>query len=440
MAILEETQLIFVSSGVNSNKFYKIALYDDGTVHKNWGRVGASGQSSTDSSGQAGYERTIREKMRKGYQKADTVTPDSTQTGPTASKEQLKEIARKTLIKAGNSDLERLVDLLVAQNNHEILKTSGGKIKVAENGLITTPLGLVSKTSISQARHVIDSGRLSSNRPDRGSSLDSYLTLIPQTVPRKAGWDKTFLSTADELTNQRDFLDQLEESLDLYAERREAAEKAETSKNDTTDELAKQYANLFRYKVSVLEDPTEFKRIEEVFKKGLKKHHSSSHLKLKKVYVLDDPAGRERFEKKAQEIGNVKELWHGTRVWNVLSILRQGLILNVNAVRTIRTAGAMFGENSIYTSDSSSKSLNYSYGFWDSLGRNNNCFMFLTDVAMGKTHIAQKHKHYNDSHIQRSGKYDSLWAKGGQSGVINDEMVIWNTDQINMKYLCEFDV
>lgn len=440
MGILEETQLIYVESGVNSNKFYKVTLYEDGSVHKNWGRVGASGQTSIDRhGGRSGYESIINQKKRKGYEPTNAVSLNTTESSSTASKNDLKEIARKTLIKPGNSELERLVDLLVAKNNHEIIKASGGKINVSDNGLITTPLGLVSLENISQARAFIDSGKLNASSRNRSAALDGYLKLIPQQVPRMRGWDKTFLSTPEELSQQSSFLDQLEESLDLYAERRKASLKAEKSKNNTEDELAKQYADLFRYKVSVLDDDKEFKRIERLFRDGLRREHSSSHLRLKRVYVLNDPAGLKRFKAKAEKIGDVRELWHGTRVWNVLSILRQGLILNVNDVKTIQTAGAMFGSNSIYTSSSSSKSLNYSYGYWDGGIRSNNCFMFLNDVAMGRTHVAERNRIYHDSHIQKSGKYDSLWAKGRTSGVLNDEMIIWDTDQINIKYLCEFD-
>jgi poly [ADP-ribose] polymerase len=34
--------------------------------------------------------------------------------------------------------------------------------------------------------------------------------------------------------------------------------------------------------------------------------------------------------------------------------------------------------------------------------------------------------------------YDSTWAKAGQSGVINHEMIIYKLNQCNLTYLVEF--
>src|SRR5690606_7732686 len=50
--IVDEALLVYVESGANSNKFYRLRLNDDGSVHKLWGRVrdGAelTGQSQTE--------------------------------------------------------------------------------------------------------------------------------------------------------------------------------------------------------------------------------------------------------------------------------------------------------------------------------------------------------------------------------------------------------
>ena len=59
--------------------------------------------------------------------------------------------------------------------------------------------------------------------------------------------------------------------------------------------------------------------------------------------------------------------------------------------------------------------------------------MFLADVAMGKYHIAGS----GWGSYPKPG-YDSTWAKGGQSGVINDEMIVYKLNQANLLYLVEF--
>jgi len=42
------------------------------------------------------------------------------------------------------------------------------------------------------------------------------------------------------------------------------------------------------------------------------------------------------------------------------------------------------------------------------------------------------------SHCKRNG-FDSCWAKAGQSGVRNDEQIVYRTSQTNIRYLIEFN-
>ena len=55
-------------------------------------------------------------------------------------------------------------------------------------------------------------------------------------------------------------------------------------------------------------------------------------------------------------VGNVQELWHGTRAGNLLSILRAGF--TIPPANAPHVTGRMFG-NGVYFSDQSTKSLNY---------------------------------------------------------------------------------
>ncbi|WP_430326539.1 hypothetical protein, partial [Salmonella enterica] len=60
-----------------------------------------------------------------------------------------------------------------------------------------------------------------------------------------------------------------------------------------------------------------------------------------------------------KKVGNIKELWHGTRVGNVLSIMKGGFVIPPSNASHV--TGRMFG-NGVYFSDQSTKSLNYAYG------------------------------------------------------------------------------
>ena len=114
-------------------------------------------------------------------------------------------------------------------------------------------------------------------------------------------------------------------------------------------------------------------------------------------------------------------------------LLKSGLIVP-KAGGSVQITGRMFGDG-VYFSDQSTKSLNYSYGFWDGKSRDNNCFMFLADVAMGKYHIP------GGGYGMRSipSGHDSCYAKAGTGGVRNNEMIVYRTSQANLRYLVEFE-
>jgi poly [ADP-ribose] polymerase len=87
----------------------------------------------------------------------------------------------------------------------------------------------------------------------------------------------------------------------------------------------------------------------------------------------------------------------------------------------------------MYFAPSSTKSLNYAEGYWGGGSRTQSMFMFLNDVAVGKDYTpAGTHEQ-----LPKAG-YDSTWAKAKQSGVYNDEVIVYTTDQCNPTFLCEF--
>jgi poly [ADP-ribose] polymerase len=120
-------------------------------------------------------------------------------------------------------------------------------------------------------------------------------------------------------------------------------------------------------------------------------------------------------------------------MFNVLSILKNGLLMP-NAIATQVICGALFGAG-LYFSDQSSKSLNYSYGgVWDRGVRETNCFMFLAEVALGNSYTPKG----SYESLPKKG-YDSTFAVGGKSGVLNNEFIVYRKSQANIKYLIEFD-
>jgi poly [ADP-ribose] polymerase len=159
--------------------------------------------------------------------------------------------------------------------------------------------------------------------------------------------------------------------------------------------------------------------------------HVTSNYRVKKVYEIKIGSMHTAFENRGLPIGNIMELWHGTKCSNLLSILKVGLIIPSSS--SPHCTGRMFGDG-LYFSDQSTKALNYATNFWGSGGSTKRIFMFLADVAMGKYYVPSG---YN-GRLPKTG-YNSTFAKARQSGVRNNEMIVYNTYQANLKYLIEFE-
>lgn len=437
--------LVFVNGEENNNKFYHLSLHDDGTVAKRWGRVGSEGTAATELSGRSGYDRIIRSKERKGYRRTEV---ESSVQVKTLDQAVAKEAAASALlgdVKAADPAVAAFVDLIIAENRHAISTASGGLITVSDDGIVRTALGVVSLGNILAARRALDglAALISSRKPMNVNLLNDYLTLIPQKVPSKRGWADTFLTEFTTVTKQRDLLDQLESSIALATTAAKAA---------VTKAAGAQPAVDFRYKVALLDDKKEFTRIKDFFEgtKNSRHHPGVSGLKLKRVFVLtDSDVHAKKFAAAKKSLGNTRELWHGTLVGNLLSILRKGMYVPPTSGTTIRIAGRMFGDG-IYFSDQSTKSLNYSHGFWGGStgGSRDNCFMLLNDVVLGNEFRPYQNGGWNGRNSidkahngsdEKGKPFHSISVKGGTAGVMNNEIIVWDTDNIKVSYICEFD-
>lgn len=432
MTIQEKAMLIYTNSVNNNYKFYELILHEDGTLNMRWGRVEDAGQSKTTNGGKHEFESKLREKLAKGYVRSSSISV--VQDNKTVEKSHLAETAKRDILgdSAGHKDsvlMNKLIERLSDMNRHQIMAASNGKIQVDESGLVMTALGLVTSESVSEARKILkkiepyikiqkctDSKYI--------SLLDDYLKLIPQRVPRRRGWYETFFTDSTNINLQSLFLDQLEGSIDLYKTKEDDIRKQLlTSNGVSADEV-------FRTKLVLLEDTTVWKKIEKFYKESLNKSHVSAHLKLKNIFVVQNEDWTSRYSEVAKKIGNEMFLWHGTRAFNILSIFKRGLIVP-NYGSTFQITARMFGDG-LYFSDQSSKSLNYSYGYWDNGTKDNNCFMFLADVAMGKSYTP------SGSIKTISNDYNSTFAKANKSNVMNNEMIVYDVNQANLRYLCEF--
>lgn len=425
--VLETATLTLTNISGNNNKFWKYTVHDDGNVVFEWGRIGYAGDSTTKNFGshdkglQAAHTK-MRSKEAKGYVKQDVIeTGKSVSVAPSAT---LESVA-VSQIGSNSSVVGDLIKQLAKMNVHEILSSTTMTYNV-DTGLFSTPIGIVSSNSIVSARKLLTSMSdfiLAKKFDDSKyhEMLQQYLTFIPQNVGMRIRPDQLYTSDAD-ILQQNSILDSLEASLLMV-----------NSQVDTVVETEKvETPKIFNVSLNLVTDKKVIDRIEKKFKSTLNRSHSSSSYKLFRVFEVQIPETTARFEPVAKKLGNVNEYWHGTQISNVLSILKQGLVIPRSNAPHV--CGRMFGDG-LYFSDQSTKSLNYATGYWHGgKGRNNNCFMFLADVAMGKAYTPSR----SSSNLPMKG-YDSTYAIGGKSGVQNNEMIVYNVNQANLTYLVEFE-
>lgn len=409
----------------NNNKFYEMKLEDDDGVVIRYGRVGASGVTEHKGYGEATFEKVKNSKTKKGYREVDVVVSEGGSAPASSKGGNLAEIAKRDIAN-GNTSLHALLDRLAQINRFQLLAASGGQIDIVD-GEVKTALGvLIPLTSIDRAKLLLSDLGGYVNAGDLGTSyvnaLQDYLTLVPQKLSHKRGWDKTFFSEFTTFQNQHDLLEQLENSV-------------KNSKPIVRDESAEEkIERLFGYSLETVDDPAQFKRINDFYTKGINRVHVASNRKLHKIYKMVNAEKLSVFEETAKRLGNVQMLWHGTRAHNVLSILKGGLIIPPTVGGGYTIAGRMFGDG-VYFSDQSTKSLNYSAGYWGSGGyEKGNIFMLNANVAMGKSYTPPGPM----SRPPPAG-YDSIYAIGGKSGVQNNEMIVPSLSQIHLDYLCEFE-
>jgi len=438
--VVDEALLVYVDSRANSNKFYRLRLNDDGTVHKMWGRVRQgdelSGQQQTVNGGRAAFDKIYAEKTRKGYRKVDVVSAKQTVSRSDA---ELHATASKSL--GGDSTdpvVTTLIDRLVAANKHNLMSSTGGLISVDTSGQARTALGVISASAVADARDLLNRMVRAADAREKARLTEQYLSIVPHDIPVTTGrgWAQTWLGSMTTEKAQYDLLDALDASA-RYAEN--ARKHAAAAAVGDVDE------DFFRYRVHRLEEGSdEYEMVVKRFHDTKQDVHTRAYaMKPKYVYRLEDRRHGDDVRKVAETIRNVQRLWHGTGAANVLSILQRGLFVPPTSGTNIRIAGRMFGHG-LYLSRSATKSLNYSVGFWggDTAG-SPSTFMFLTQTAMGYEYRPKGTISYGAFHrpdADENGKpYNSVNALPENiPSLRNHEAIVEDPMQVNLSWLVEF--
>lgn len=419
--VLESCTLIYVEIEENSNKVWQGSVLENGSFFVQWGRVGNQLQSTNYDLGSvilAKYQlaRMKRQKLKKGYSEAQIVETDRP-INITLQPEDLQAIAAKQIDRGEDTRTKELIRYLVEVNIHQILSQTKITYHV-ETGTWRTPLGLVTPEAIERARQYllkIAQGRNQSSLMFQ-RLISQYLRLIPQNLGRKL--DDSVFRDAREIARQEEILDALDAALQLA--------------HHTIEEKEIFECSIRRIPGSTDWGREKFREIRQLYESSINQNHLAANYKLRRVYEVNIPSMQRAFAAKAEKIGNVKLNWHGTKASNLLSIFHKGMI--IPPADAIQCTGRMFG-NGIYGSQQSTKALNYATNYWNNSGDGNQrVFMLLCEFAMGKE--------YQPTTWSRTFPklgYDSTYVSPGMAGVINQESIVYSTEQVNIKYLCEFE-
>jgi poly [ADP-ribose] polymerase len=414
----------------NNNKFWEYTLYDDGTAMTAFGRVDVTRTENHPTPAKA--LKKWKEKTRKTnkpdklYSEVKSVDTGGSISVTSIKSAALKDVARKQ-IKSSNPITQKLIDYCAKVNIHQIMKQSGGKITFdASSAQFKTPLGVIAPDQVSDARDLLVkiSDFVSDNdftNRKFAPTLNAYLRLIPHGVGMTKISPKLIFPNTQSVLAENDLLDGLNTSfIDVTTK----PKKKTTKKKDNTPQI-------FNVELEIVTDKKVISYVRNMYQKTRKSMHTSNNMSVKTVYTVKIASMAAAFEKYGATLPDIRQLWHGTKASNLLSILKGGLIIPSSSSGHV--TGRMYGDG-IYASNISTKALNYATNFWGSGGDSSRTFMFLLDMAMGKYHLAGR----GWGAYPVSGT-NSTWAKGGQAGVVNDEMIVYRLDQCNLTHLVEFE-
>lgn len=437
-----------------NHKFWNIALLTDGTIVVHFGPQGKDGQMKHypvghRNYGRSAFDRLIAEKTSAKHENGaytenivlDTPVVTTTTVGSSSRSAVLRQTATLDIAR-GDVHLTELVTYLADVNAHNIEIASGGQITYnTTTGLFSTPQGVISMEQIHQARLVLDSIAVFSVQHDFESTqfrskVGQYLSLVPQQGETASGKQTSLIRQMDfsrmfgreGLRGQGNILDSLE------------ASNAAVAVPKTTAPVA---SRVFEVSLNLIpRSATEWQDVREHYWHCRGDHPDSRHLDVKAVYSLRIDSMAAAFMKVGFRIGNVwecaqcgKGLWHGTKVSNLLSMFKRGMI--IPATSDPHVTGRMFGDG-LYFADRSTKAIGYATGRYTGY-TGHRIFMLCADVALGKPY----HPRSTISRIP-SG-YNSCWAKPGMgirtwggNDLLNPELIVYDPAQANPVYLVEF--
>lgn len=404
--------LIMVTE-LNNNKYYDMVPMGD-HIEISYGRVDATKTVITKPMSE--WDKIYKSKVKKGYvDRSDLVADLAVKVKPKKDKEYLPipDKAIADLVERLQSFAQKVID-------------SNYKVKANQ----------VTKAMIEQADKCITELSGCHKVPEFNKKLMELFTIIPRSM----GQVQDYLASST--SDFSKIIDKEQSLLDVM--RGQVVVVNLQADDDEDDGGYKNNCTILEALGIELEPTTD----EDV--KIIKKELGNCADKYYNSWRVRNVKNEEKFKKYCKDHkikkSQIKLLFHGTRNENVWSILHQALrIFKRNTSNGPVINGRMLGD-ALYASNMPSKSLGYtSFGYW-TRGSASTGYMFLNEWALGKSYdiYAFDSKFYSwdyEALKKEAPDCESLWAHSGMNtgwgALRNDEITVYNEEQVNLKYLIE---
>lgn len=430
--VLRKKSLNYLDPVANSNKYYTIELHECNgryRVFTDYGRLGVTSTKQvreTDNlyTAESEFEKILKSKLKKGYIEVELAqsTTGSQKAQELIDASQIK-VVKKSSSRKKKSDLDPQVQEFVKQIFDEAGKKLNTLVKGDVNSDGASPLGKLSVNQIEKGRNILQEiADIINFKKDRITIDDviflsrEYYANIPKVFGRRVTPSMVAITTPDKISEEMDILKFYEDALRMgniiY----------------DTENLDKQYLSL-NSDIAVLDPSSDkYRQIVDYVVNSQSDYHSVNLL-VKRIFTVNQHKAPE-FD---DSMGNVRELFHGTRSANMPGILSTHLKLP-NQLRGVHITGAMFGPG-LYFASQSTKSSQYSCSrFGGTVNKYSTAFMFLADVALGRI----KKEEYSKYYLKPPAGYHSVMGVKGKS-LLHDEYIIYNETQQRLRYIIEFE-
>ncbi len=399
--------LMYVDSLDNHNKYYEITQNDDNSIDVKYGRVGSKEMKHHYSPYEKDFYTLKASKESKGYSDVTAL-----HSGKIVKSEEMKNELNYQDIK--DEEVNKTVTMLVKsarefmQNNYTVKPAEITQKMVAEAMLDLDELRAIANGSSTNKLYSFN------------KTLEELFTDIPRKMPNVSEYlAKTSADFSKIIEREQNMLDNVKGQI------------------ITVEQTKKDGTVLEAYGLSV--KPVTYKEEDEITSHlGRDYNGTAVENRFVKAFAVENENTRKQYEqfKKDNHLTSrdVRLFYHGSKVENWWSIMKQGLSLNPNASVT----GKMFG-NGLYFASESRKSLNYmdtAGSVWNN-GKRDSGYMAIYSVALGKCYkpTGALGSSFNANNLPNGCL--SVYADKNMTRLRNDEYIVYRQEQCTIKYLVE---